>query len=66
MKLYDVSLGALTQLYAGTTPEGRDLNGKYMIPWARVGECREDHNDAQAEGKLWQWLEAQVQEYAPS
>jgi len=26
--LQDVSYGALTQLWAGTSPEGKDLNGK--------------------------------------
>ncbi|KAG1804970.1 uncharacterized protein HD556DRAFT_1327644 [Suillus plorans] len=37
MIFHDVSLGALTQLYAGTTAEGANLNGKYLVPWARIG-----------------------------
>ncbi|KZV84474.1 NAD(P)-binding protein [Exidia glandulosa HHB12029] len=34
----DPSLGAVTQLYAATAPEAAEMNGKYLIPWARVGE----------------------------
>ncbi|KAH8114422.1 NAD-binding protein [Phellopilus nigrolimitatus] len=44
--LYDVSYGALTQLWAGTSPEAKDHNGAFFIPWA--GE------------ELWNWLEGQV------
>ncbi|KAI5115497.1 hypothetical protein M0805_000110, partial [Coniferiporia weirii] len=36
--LYPAPLGALTQLWAGTMPEAATYNGKYLIPWARVGE----------------------------
>ncbi|OAX41589.1 hypothetical protein K503DRAFT_475830, partial [Rhizopogon vinicolor AM-OR11-026] len=39
---YDVSYGALTLLYAGTTAEGAKLNGKYLIPFARIGKPRAD------------------------
>jgi hypothetical protein len=28
--LYPVPHGALTQLYAGTSPEGKDFNGKVL------------------------------------
>ncbi|KAJ7499662.1 NAD-P-binding protein [Mycena latifolia] len=43
-------MGALTQLYAGTTAAGAELNGKYLIPWARIGTAN----------PLWTWLEEQV------
>jgi hypothetical protein len=29
--LYPVPNGALTQLYAGTSPEGKDFNGKVLF-----------------------------------
>ncbi|KAF9232102.1 hypothetical protein BU15DRAFT_81615 [Melanogaster broomeanus] len=29
-------------LYAGTVPDGASLNGKYLIPWARIGKPRTD------------------------
>ncbi|KAK0187801.1 hypothetical protein F5146DRAFT_1113027 [Armillaria mellea] len=35
--LYPAPYGALTQLYAGTSLDGADFNGKYLIPWARLG-----------------------------
>ncbi|KAH7927977.1 NAD(P)-binding protein [Leucogyrophana mollusca] len=59
--LKDVSFGALTQLYAGTSPEGAALNGKYLVPWARVGAPRADTQDPQLGKELWTWLEEQVQ-----
>ncbi|KAF9233605.1 hypothetical protein BU15DRAFT_53650 [Melanogaster broomeanus] len=58
--LYDVSLGAITQLYAGTVHDGASLNGKYLIPWARIGEPRPDTQDPQLGKELWTWLEEQV------
>ncbi|OAX37150.1 NAD(P)-binding protein [Rhizopogon vinicolor AM-OR11-026] len=58
----DVSYGALTQLYAGTTAEGAKLNGKYLIPWARVGNPRADTQDPEQGIELWNWLEEQVKD----
>ncbi|OAX33476.1 NAD(P)-binding protein [Rhizopogon vinicolor AM-OR11-026] len=62
MLLHDVSYGALTQLYAGTTAEGAKLNGKYLIPWARIGDPRADTQDPQQGKELWNWLEEQVKD----
>ncbi|KAH7924206.1 NAD(P)-binding protein [Leucogyrophana mollusca] len=59
--LHDVSFGALTQLYAGTTPDGAALNGKYLIPWARIGSPRPDTQDPQLGKELWTWCEEQVE-----
>ncbi|TBU31269.1 hypothetical protein BD311DRAFT_717067 [Dichomitus squalens] len=41
--LYPAPMGALTELYAGTTPEGTNLGGKHLIPWDSVGEARKKH-----------------------
>lgn len=60
--LYPQQLGVLTQLYAGTTPEALKLNGKYMIPWARVGKAHKATDDPAQATKLWEWLDAQVKE----
>jgi len=60
--LYPVSYGALTQLWAGTSPQGAELNGKYLIPWARVGQATSAANDAKASEELWVWLEEQVKD----
>ncbi|KAF7978162.1 hypothetical protein HWV62_1344 [Athelia sp. TMB] len=63
MMLYEPSYGALTPLWAGTTDAGKDLNGKYLIPWARVGSARPDSQDPEVGQKLWAWLEEQVREF---
>ncbi|KAI0029800.1 NAD(P)-binding protein [Vararia minispora EC-137] len=59
--LHPAPLGALTQLYAGTAPEAADLNGKFLIPWARVGVARKEALDPQNGEKLWNWLESHSQ-----
>ncbi|KAJ7352045.1 NAD(P)-binding protein [Mycena albidolilacea] len=51
-------LGALTQLWAGTSNEGATFGGKYLIPWARMGT--NPSTDVQTEKALWTWLEEQV------
>ncbi|KAG1728815.1 hypothetical protein EDD22DRAFT_810683 [Suillus occidentalis] len=59
---HDVSFGVLTQLYAGTTAEGANLNGKYLVPWARIGYTHPDGQDPQQASELWKWLEEQVKD----
>jgi len=62
--LYDPPYGPLTQLWAGTSPEAADLNGKYLIPWARVGEPGKSGRDPKLALELWTWLEEQVAAHA--
>ncbi|KAI6137903.1 hypothetical protein BKA82DRAFT_4261540 [Pisolithus tinctorius] len=50
--LYQVSDGALTQLYAGTSLETAGLGGQHFVPWAR---------DPQLGKELWTYLEEQVE-----
>ncbi|KAF9022543.1 NAD-P-binding protein [Hymenopellis radicata] len=58
--VYPVEYGALTQLYAGTSPEGKDFNGKYLGPWARlfpgnpVAQCEKTGSE------LWEFLEKET------
>ncbi|KZW03701.1 NAD(P)-binding protein [Exidia glandulosa HHB12029] len=61
--LYSPALGAVTQLYAGTAPEAKDLNGAYLIPFARVGKPNPMALDAALAQKVWDWLEEQVSEF---
>ncbi|KAJ7281478.1 hypothetical protein C8J57DRAFT_1297756 [Mycena rebaudengoi] len=61
--LHDVSFGALTQLYGGTAKEGADLNGKYLIPWARVGKPHPDTQSLKLGTELWDWMEEQVKPF---
>ncbi|KAJ6518864.1 hypothetical protein C8R45DRAFT_949562 [Mycena sanguinolenta] len=61
--LHDVSHGALTQLYAGTSVEGAQLNGKYLIPWARVGKPHPATQDPKLGAELWDWMEEQIKPF---
>ncbi|KJA23089.1 hypothetical protein HYPSUDRAFT_40211 [Hypholoma sublateritium FD-334 SS-4] len=62
---YDISFGALTQLWAGTSPEGAELNGKVcLIPWARVGVPNEAGQNAELAQELWKWSEEQLAQNA--
>ncbi|RDX45771.1 NAD(P)-binding protein [Lentinus brumalis] len=58
--LYPAPMGALNQLYAGTMPEGANLGGQYLIPWARVGKAKKETADPDVGRKLWEWLENMV------
>ncbi|KAI0687015.1 NAD(P)-binding protein [Earliella scabrosa] len=61
--LYPAPDGALTQLFAGTMPEAINYNGEFMIPWARLGRCREEAYDDKIGERLWRWLEDEVKPY---
>ncbi|KAK1232740.1 short-chain alcohol dehydrogenase [Marasmius sp. AFHP31] len=54
--------GALTQLWAGVSPDTADMNGKYLIPWARVGKTRPETTDPKIGAELWKFLETETQE----
>ncbi|KAH9859027.1 NAD-P-binding protein [Lenzites betulinus] len=60
--LHSASMGALTQLWAGTSLDGLALGGEYLVPWARHGEARKETKDTQLGKRLWAWMEAQVQD----
>ncbi|KZV84375.1 hypothetical protein EXIGLDRAFT_291125 [Exidia glandulosa HHB12029] len=55
-------MGAITQLYAATSPEAADMNGKYLMAYARVGIANPKADDVQTGEKLWTWLEEQVKD----
>ncbi|KAF7307309.1 hypothetical protein MIND_00524900 [Mycena indigotica] len=58
--VYPAPMGALTSLYAGTTKEGELLGGKYLFPWARLGEAPVTVHDPANGTELWKWCEEQV------
>ncbi|QRW13840.1 short chain dehydrogenase [Ceratobasidium sp. AG-Ba] len=62
MILHTTAQGAITQLYAGTAPDPKHLNGKFLIPWAREYDPGALANDEQLAQKLWTWCEEQVKE----
>ncbi|KAF9783762.1 NAD-binding protein [Thelephora terrestris] len=55
---YPTPMGAITPLYAGTSPEAENLNGEYLTQWHRVGTPRS--KDPVLGKELWTWLEEQV------
>jgi NAD(P)-dependent dehydrogenase (short-subunit alcohol dehydrogenase family) len=62
-KLYPATYGALTQLYCATAPSAADANGKFFIPWARLGEPNKDALGPEIGEKLWSWLENETKKY---
>ncbi|KAG6848396.1 hypothetical protein H0H93_000548 [Arthromyces matolae] len=54
--LYPPARGALTSLFAGTS-ESTDLNGKFLIPFARIGVPSAAAQNAELNEKLWSYLE---------
>ncbi|RDB18051.1 hypothetical protein Hypma_000729 [Hypsizygus marmoreus] len=60
--LYPASQGALTQLWAGTSPEGAEFNGKYLVPWARIGTPLAGTQDPELGKQLWAWADEQVEQ----
>jgi len=59
--LHPVSDGAITQLYAGTSPEITVKENLFLEPWARQTEQR--HPQGQNEklaAEQWEWCDAQV------
>ncbi|KLO08994.1 NAD-binding protein [Schizopora paradoxa] len=58
--LHPTPFGAITQLYAGTSPEAGELNGKFLIPWARLGQHSKDCNNPESAQRVWEYLESQV------
>ncbi|KAI0260316.1 NAD(P)-binding protein [Gloeopeniophorella convolvens] len=61
--LYPAPYGALTQLYCATAPAAADYNGKFLIPWARLGKANKAADDPKVGEKLWAWLEEETKKY---
>jgi len=54
--------GAVTQLWAGTHPDAgkKEMNGKYLVPYAREREPSAYATDPELAKKLWERLEKDV------
>ncbi|GLB38420.1 putative short chain dehydrogenase [Lyophyllum shimeji] len=63
LQIYPAKLGAVTQLWAGTASEAANLNGKFLVPWARVASPRPEAEDPRLGRDLWEWMEEQVNEW---
>lgn len=62
MIVYPPHLGALTQLWAGTSSDGLGMNGKYLWPWAREGKMPVSAQDLKLQEEVWAWCEEQVKD----
>jgi len=54
------NLGCLTQLWAAVAPETADMGGKYLVPWARVGEPLSLTSDPKVGNDLIEWMEKET------
>ncbi|KAJ7097646.1 hypothetical protein C8R44DRAFT_368836 [Mycena epipterygia] len=61
LMIWPLGWGVRGPLWAGTSPDGALLNGKYVAPWGRIVQAREDVDDPKIGEDLWTWLEEQVQ-----
>ncbi|KAA1477766.1 NAD(P)-binding protein [Dentipellis sp. KUC8613] len=62
--LYPAPMGALTQLWAGTSPETADFNGKQARSvLLMLGEARKETGDPEVGKRLWDWLEEQCEPF---
>jgi len=56
------SHGAITSLYAGTTADAGNLNGKYLTAWARVTLPHPKALNVEVQKRMWDWCEDQVKD----
>ncbi|EJD37985.1 NAD(P)-binding protein [Auricularia subglabra TFB-10046 SS5] len=61
--MYEVDHGAITPLWAATALEAENVNGQYLVPWARVGQAAKEGYDPEVGKKLWTWLEECVRKF---
>ncbi|KAJ7276686.1 NAD-P-binding protein [Mycena rebaudengoi] len=61
--LYPAPMGAYTQLWAGTTASPTEINGEYLIPWARIGKAAPGAANAKLEKDMIAYLREQVVGY---
>jgi retinol dehydrogenase-12 len=54
---HPTAYGAVTPLFAGTAPEAADMNGKFLVPLAKVGKSPRLAEHPEEGLKLWRWLE---------
>ncbi|THU91854.1 NAD-P-binding protein [Dendrothele bispora CBS 962.96] len=66
LQLYEPELGVLNQLYAGTSPECENMNGKYLKPWCQEGMMRPSASDPKTAEQLWKWMEEEVDRFERS
>ncbi|GAK62756.1 NAD-binding protein [Moesziomyces antarcticus] len=57
--LVPATLGAVTQLWAATAANSELIHGRYLVPWAAVGEESDLAKDPSVAQTAWDWCEQQ-------
>lgn len=52
--------GAIQQLWAATTDKPEELNGKYLVPIAQIGEPSARSRDEKLAREMWEWCEGEL------
>jgi len=61
--LHPISKGVLSQVFAATDPEAAQYNGKYLRPWARLGEPHPETKNTAEQRRLWDYCMTAIQDY---
>ncbi|KAJ7696045.1 NAD-P-binding protein [Mycena rosella] len=60
IRIYPVSLGIITSLYAATSEAALEMNGEYLTAWARRQVPSKHAQNREMAEKLWKWCEEQI------
>ncbi|KIK68020.1 hypothetical protein GYMLUDRAFT_36831 [Collybiopsis luxurians FD-317 M1] len=63
IRIYPVSLGIITSLYAATSEAALEMNGEYLTAWARRQVPSKHAQNLETAEKLWKWCEEQVSNF---
>jgi len=63
IRIYPVSLGAITSLYAATSEAALQMNGEYLTAWARRQVPSKHAQNREMAERLWKWCEEQVSNF---
>lgn len=61
--LYPATLGAVTQLWGAVGAKAEQVQGKYLVPWAKVGEESELAKNEDVERSVWDWCEKECERH---
>ncbi|KAJ6464066.1 NAD(P)-binding protein [Mycena sanguinolenta] len=63
MLSYPAPMGAYTQLWGATVADGEAINGKYLVPWGKLGQADPRSADKALESEVIAYLQEQVKSF---